>query len=281
MKIDGHVHITPPDIIENWKDYREEEYFYLMSNSPVNKFATAEDVIEELDRNGFQKAVVFGFGFKNMDLCRYVNDYVIESVNRYPDRLIGFMVVNPNSPEMKEEILRCHRAGLKGIGEIFPYGQDFNIRSREAMEELAGLAQELNLPIMIHTNEPVGHFYQGKTDTTPRPACEFAANFPDLKLIFAHWGGGTVFYELMPEIERANKNVYYDTAATPYLYRKEIYKLAEDIGIMDKIIFATDYPLIDIDVYTRDIEALDLRQESKDQLYGENILRFLDKKTLD
>ena len=78
MKIDVHVHITPPDLIKDWEQYSvKEPYFRMLSESPVNKFATAEQAVEALEADGFDMGVAFGFGFQDMGLCRYVNDYVI------------------------------------------------------------------------------------------------------------------------------------------------------------------------------------------------------------
>ena len=89
MKIDYHVHVTPPDIIKNWRKIAEKEpYFKLLSESPVNKFATAEEVVMELDNSNVDKAVIFGFAFKDMGLCRYVKYYATSSIKRFPNKLI-------------------------------------------------------------------------------------------------------------------------------------------------------------------------------------------------
>ncbi len=104
MKIDIHVHVTPPDIIRDWEKIAEKEpYFRLLSESPVNKFASAEDIAAAVDEDGFDRAVIFGFGFQDMGLCRYVNDYVIEKAREFPDKLIGFSAVLPQHPEVERE----------------------------------------------------------------------------------------------------------------------------------------------------------------------------------
>lgn len=264
MKIDVHVHVTPPDIIKNWEKIGEKEpYFRLLSESPVNKFATTEEVIQELDKSQVDKAVIFGFAFKDMGLCRYVNDYVADSLKKFPDKLIGFMVLDPTSNEAVREVDRCFDMDFKGVGEIFPYGQGFDITDVSQMSPLCNSCIEKDLAVMIHTNEPVGHHYSGKTDTTPVKASTFAKNFRDLKIIMAHWGGGLLFYELMPEIRKQNKNVYYDTAASPFLYDKNIYKVAKDIGIIDKVLFGSDYPLIPMTRYIDEVANSGL--DDKDQ----------------
>lgn len=271
MKIDFHVHVTPPDIIKDWKKIAEKElYFKLLSESPVNKFATVEDVVVELDNSKVDKAVIFGFAFKDMGLCRYVNDYVADAIKRYPDKLIGYMVLDPTSDEMEKEIDRCMYLGLKGVGELFPYGQEFDITDTKQMSSLCNYCIERDLPVMIHTNEAVGHYYSGKTNTTAVEASIFAQNYPDLKIILAHWGGGLLFYELMPEIRRQNKNVYYDTAASPFLYDKKIYKVAKEIGILDKVLFGSDYPLIPMKRYLKEIAISGLNDMEQALVCGEN-----------
>lgn len=271
MKIDFHVHVTPPDIIKDWKKIAEKElYFKLLSESPVNKFATVEDVVVELDNSKVDKAVIFGFAFKDMGLCRYVNDYVADAIKRYSNKLIGYMVLDPTSDKMEKEIDRCMYLGLKGVGELFPYGQEFDITDTKQMSSLCNYCIERDLPVMIHTNEAVGHYYSGKTNTTAVEASIFAQNYPDLKIILAHWGGGLLFYELMPEIRRQNKNVYYDTAASPFLYDKKIYKVAKEIGILDKVLFGSDYPLIPMKRYLKEIAISGLNDMEQALVCGEN-----------
>lgn len=276
LKIDFHVHVTPPDIIKDWKKIAEkEDYFKLLSESPVNKFATADDVAGELESSGVDKAVIFGFAFKDMGLCRYVNDYTAQAVKKYPEKLIGYMVAMPTATELEKEIDRCRAAGLKGVGELFPQGQGFDIADSKEMSNLANLCIERELPLIIHTNEPVGHYYAGKTNTTPEKAGAFAQNFRDIKVIFAHWGGGLMFYELMPEIKKQNQNVYYDTAASPLLYNKNIYKTAGDIEILHKVLFGSDFPLLPMKRYLKEISESGLSQEEQELVCGQNACRLL------
>ena len=94
-------------------------------------------------------------------------------------------------------------------------------------------------------------------------------------MIFAHWGGGLLFYELMPEIRKQNKNVYYDTAASPFLYDKKIYKVAKDIGVLDKVLFGSDYPLISMNRYIKEIADSGLSKSEQALVNGENAKALL------
>ncbi|MDR3161186.1 MAG: amidohydrolase [Spirochaetaceae bacterium] len=274
-KIDFHVHVTPPEISARYQRYGEQEpYFALMSANLRNRFATAEEVVAELDRTGFDRAVVFGFGFRDMGLCREVNDYVIARVREYPDRLIGYMALCPNHREAEREIDRCCRAGLRGIGELFPEGQGFRVEEAEETRRFAGACIERGLPVLVHTNEPVGHSYPGKTGVTLKQLDRFVENNPDLTIIFAHWGGGLLFYESMPEQREKYRNLYYDNAATVFLYDEGIYRAACALGLERKILFGSDFPLLSPARYLRGIERSGMSEAAAALLLGGNGARL-------
>jgi predicted TIM-barrel fold metal-dependent hydrolase len=278
MKIDCHVHITPPDIIANWEKYAEREpYFAMLCGSRNNKFATAEDVIAALEAEDslFERAVVFGFAFKDSGLCRYVNDYVIEKAAHHPGRLTGFISVSPNEKGTEREIERCFAAGLQGIGELYPDGQGFNISNENETRALTGACIERNIPLILHVNEPVGHDYAGKNNIPLKKIEQFVNNNRNLKIILAHWGGGLIFYETMSEIREKFKNVYYDTAAAPFLYDERIYSIAKTMGLCEKILFGSDFPLLKHSRYIAALEKSGLSDEDKRLILGENAKNLL------
>lgn len=279
MRIDCHVHLTPPDIIKNWKSLSDEEpYFDLLSNSSVNRFSDAEGIIEYLDKNNLDKAVIFGFAFEKGHNLRAANEYVIESVQKYPDRFIGFGVVNPLQKDIQDEINYCLDNGLVGFGELFPTGQKFDITDADLLKPLTDACTERGFPILIHANEPIGHYYPGKTNTTLNELLTFAENFPEQKVIYAHFGGGLLYYEFMPEIKKILTNSYYDTAASPYLYDPSVYNAIEAMGLSDKMIFGSDFPL-PCAVQTIDqIESSTLSSDSLNKIMGDNLEKLLMKR---
>ena len=255
--IDFHVHITPPEIAANWRKYAgQEPYLAMLAENPRYKTVCAEDVIAALDESQFDRAVIFGFGFKDTGLCRMVNDYVIEKVREFPQRLTGFIAVSPNDVGVEKEIDRCHSAGLKGIGEIFPGNRGFAIDNAEETRALTGACIERDLPLIVHTNEPVGHTYLGKNNVGLQQIERFIAHSKGLRVILAHWGGGLLYYEAMPELREQFRNVYYDTAATPFLYNAEIYHAALALGLGEKILFGSDFPLLPPSRYIPALQTL-------------------------
>ena len=211
-----------------------------------------------MDEDGVDRSVAMGIGWTDHGLARQSNDYIIEATRNYPDRIVGFCSVNPAWGEIAvREVERCAEAGLLGIGELHPDSQEFDIGDVNTMRPLLEVADDYGLIITAHTSEPVGHLYQGKGHTTPSVIMRFIENardYPNVKIICAHWGGGLPFYALMPEVKDVLQNVWFDTAASPFLYSPEVFSIAVDLVGADKILLGSDFPLIRFSRIRRQVE---------------------------
>lgn len=283
--IDAHVHVFPPEMVRDRSSLLERDpWFRTLYGSPAARMATAEEVVEAMDVDGVAAAVVFGFAFADQGLCRLMNDYVLEAVATFPGRLAGLCCVSPDRPGAVAELERCLDAGLRGCGELAPDGQGWGrsfssgaaergrgVGARAGMDAVAACLSERDLPLLVHSNEPVGHSYPGKGDFTPEDCLSLAAAYPDLTIVCAHMGGGLFLYELMPEVRRTLSRVYYDTSAVPYLYRPDVYRVAVSCTGPDKLLFGSDYPLLPARRYSDGLAALD--DEARAAVSGENARR--------
>jgi len=276
MIIDAHTHIFPKDVCANRENYFEGEApFQLLYDSPRSRLITAESLVQSMDESGVDKSVTFGFPWKKDAYFQKNNDDVIESVNKYPNRLIGFCCVDMYSSKAPKEVERCLDAGLSGVGELAFYQSGIGPEALKFLEPVMALCREKNVPVMIHTNEPVGHHYPGKTPNTLSQIYKLAKRFPDNKIILAHWGGGIFFYTLLKkEVKDTLKNIYYDTAASPFLYTPEIYQAAKNMAGLNKILLGTDYPLLSPDRYFRELESAGLSPQEKEKICGLNAARL-------
>lgn len=120
MIIDFHTHIFPSWLIRDRQKYVERDpLFNLLYSSPQAKLATAEDLIASMDSCGIDRSIILNIGWSSPELCRETNDYILESMTRYPNRLSGFFMVKLDSPDdALPEIERCTKAGCQGIGEV-------------------------------------------------------------------------------------------------------------------------------------------------------------------
>jgi predicted TIM-barrel fold metal-dependent hydrolase len=121
----------------------------------------------------------------------------------------------------------------------------------------------------------VGHFYPGKSDVPLRQIEQFIVNNQGLTVVLAHWGGGLLFYETMGEIREQFKNVHYDTAASPFLYDSRIYRAAKALGLCDKILFGSDFPLLPHSRYANALKESGLSDGEKQLILGGNAGRLL------
>lgn len=277
MIIDFHTHIFPA-FFRNERQalFSDEPAFETLYRSPQAKIVGAKELLRSMDEDEVHKSVIFGFPWENPENYRRHNDYVIESVERYPERFIGFCCFSPLSAWAPREAERCLNWGLSGVGELAVYGTGLSYRIVDALKEVMAVCLQFDVPFLLHTNEPVGHDYAGKTPMTLRQIYGLLKAFPINRIVLGHWGGGILFYGLMKkEVKEVFKNVWFDTAASPYLYSPEIYRIAGMAVGFDKILFGSDYPLLKPKRYFKELETAGLTARSMDMVKGLNAEKLL------
>jgi uncharacterized protein len=277
MIVDVHTHIFPPDVIrERDRFFTGEPEFQLLYGAPRAKMASTQDIIESMDRNGIDYSVVFGFPWKTRDFLLRHNEYVMEAAARYPSRLIPLAcldLLSHSSVQLAEQYLRD---GAAGLGELAVYGSTGDLAPAVANFSLvADLCRKTGRVLLVHANEPIGHSYPGKAPFGLDFYYSLAKAAAGTHLIFAHWGGGLLFYELLKkEAPEALSHVHYDTAASPFLYRPEIYRAASEIAGSGKILFGSDYPLISPGRYFDEMKKSALPDSMFNAICGENSARI-------
>lgn len=277
MVIDCHTHIFPPFIAQDRGPFLDSEpAFRLLYSSPGSRIASADALVEEMDRSGVDRAVAFGFPWTDTDLLRRHNDYVAEAAQRYSGRLLPFVCVDPKVSSAALEVERCLGEGMWGVGELAFYTEAFGPEMVEFIRPIASCCRSFQVPIMLHANEPVGHHYPGKAEISLKALYDLVKSFPDNRFILAHWGGGLLIYELLKkEAPAVLSRVAYDTAASPFLYDPAIYKVAMQIVGPGRILFGSDYPLIPPDRYLKEMEAAGLSAEELAWIKGKAAAHWL------
>lgn len=277
MIVDFHTHIFSPSIREHREEYiKRDSCFALLYANPKARLTTAEELIASMDEAGVDHSVALNIGWSSHELCVETNDYILEAAARYPDRLSGFCCVQPAEGEVAlMELERCIDAGARGLGEMRSDMQGFDPVNAAIMPPLVEIMAKHDMIFLTHSSEPAGHQYCGKGNITPGILYSFLARFPELKLVCAHWGGGLPFYALMPEVSRALNNVFYDTAATIFLYQPQIFSCVGSLVGSDKILFGSDYPLIAQERIISHIQSLEIPAEDKQRILGGNAAKLL------
>jgi len=277
MIIDFHTHVFPRFFRDNRPAlFADESAFKSLYESPDARLVGIEDLIQSMDSDKVERSVVFGFPWETAEHYRRNNDYILEAVQRYPDRITGFCCFSPEVSEGAKEAERCLKAGLSGVGELAVYGAGLSLRVIGALKEVMAVCRQYKVPALLHTNEPVGHNYAGKAPMTLGQIYRFLKAYPDNRIVLAHWGGGILFYALMKkEVKNVLKNVWFDTAASPYLYSFSMYKIAAATVGSDKILFGSDYPLLRPMRYFKDMELSGISVDVRAQICGSNAAGLL------
>lgn len=272
MIIDSHVHLLPGKVRKNRSRFcASDEAFGAVYCSEKAKLVSEEEIIAYLDRSEIDKAVVFGFPWENEDLVSENNDAVWSFHQRFPDRIIPFAVLSTGKRDAAlREAARTLNGGFSGLGELAMYHGGWNLDDFEALSPSLQLAQMKNAPVLIHINEPVGHHYPGKISVDFNGLLRIIHMHPEVNFILAHFGGGVFIYALMPEVSKILAHTYLDTAACPFLYDSRIFEVACRVLGPDKILFGSDYPLLPLSRYLKEMDKAGLDGPLREAILGAN-----------
>jgi len=276
MIVDVHTHIFPPEVIrERDRFFPGEPEFRSLYGSPQAKLASAEDLLQSMDRNAIDYSVAFGFPWRTKDFLLRHNDYVIESAAKAPTRLVPLACLDLLS-NFCIQLAERYLPGVAGFGELAIYSATEDLSAAMSnFSALADMCRKTGSVLLVHANEPIGHFYPGKAPFGVEFYYSLAKAAAETRLIFAHWGGGLLFYTLLKkDAPQTLANVYYDTAASPYLYRAEMYKAATEIAGSGKILFGSDYPLLSPQRYFEEMKQSGLSDSLLEEMKGNNAARL-------
>ena len=287
MIIDAHTHLFSPDVVADRARYTQRDSFFDdLYHNPKARIVGAAELIAAMDAAGVDQAVVAGWPWQSNDICIEQNTWLMQVARQYPTRLVALCTVQPKAGIAAiREFRRCIENGMVGAGELNADGQGFRLDD-DGLLNLARAAVELRAPMMLHTNEPVGHPYPGKGGLPLAAIYALVKQLPDLRLVLAHWGGGFPFYELMPEVRAAAHNVFYDTAASPLLYAPRVFRAVVNIVGADKVLFGSDFPLIlypkrqhepDMRPFLGEVRSVGFEAEELAKILGNNAWTVLGK----
>ena len=200
-----------------------------------------------------ERTIVFGGKARLSGL--WVDDqYVADYVRAHPQKLIGFLSVDPTQPGWERELREGHQElGLRGIKLLSMYA-GFQ-PDDERLNPLWAYATTHQLPVLLHTGTTF--ISQAPLECTlPRHLDQVAIRFPDVKIIMAHLGHP--YENECVAVIRKHPNVYADVSALHYrpfqLYHSLM--LVQEYGVWDKVLFGSDYPFTTVDASIHGLREL-------------------------
>lgn len=276
MVIDFHTHLFPDRVRGEREEFCDDAGFRALYADRRSRMASPEELLASMKECGVDVSVAMAFPWCGVERCLAHNRYLAGVSAASGGRIVAFGAVPACDPgAIDEAAAEMRQMGLRGIGEIALYARSSGNHNLY-LETLFDRAEKYNLALCLHVNEPVGHDYPGKC------AQDFTALYRMLEgwggppVVLSHWGGGMLFYELMPEVSQALAGVYYDTAASPFLYRNDVYRVAMDILGPDKVLFGSDFPLLSPSRYFTGVDSI-ADPEARSKVMGLNAARILGK----
>ena len=266
---------TPESVRKNYLENEEEASRFAQVGRTKNLIGyEPADFIARMDELGMSKALICAiitWSYRGQHPIEQTTvEEVVEVSNQYPERLHGLYGVNPMTvmagvAEL-ERAVREHR--FKGI-HIHPHGFDM-APDHAYYFPFYAKCQELGVPAVIS----MGHTLDIMPVENGRPVRidRAAIYFPDLAFVLTHTG--------WPWIEEAiamawkHPNVFLGTSAyAPKYWKPEMVKFINSHG-QDKVMWGTDFPLIDHAESLGQIDELGLRVISKAKLLHDNAARI-------
>ena len=198
---------------------------------------------------------------------------VADAVNRYPDRFYGLAGLDPtegmDGVRQLEQAVREH--GF--IGAHF-YPHWFELAPDHARwYPFYAKCVELDIPVQLQVGQSMIYDPAHRLRSVGRPITldAVACDFPELKLIGIHVG--IPWTEEMIAMAWKHPNVYIGTDAhAPAYWPPAFLQYINTFG-QDKVIFGTDFPVLDFGKTRQQIEALQLRPIPKRKMLRDNVLR--------
>lgn len=266
---------TPYGIRKNFLENEEEHSRFAQVGRARNFIAyEVPDFLARMDGLGIEKVMVCAIATWSVQQQRLLEhstvEEVVEVVSQVPTRLFGLFGVNVHE-RMKgvaafENAVREH--GFRGL-HIHPHGYGIPPSHAHYFPYYAK-AQELGVPVIVSMGNTLD--LMPLEPGRPIHLDPVALYFPDLAIVCTHTGWP--WTEEAIALAWKHPNVFLGTSAhAPKYWKPELVKFINSHG-QDKVLWGTDYPLIDHEESLEQVEALGLKERSKQKFLYENAMRL-------
>lgn len=281
MIIDFHVHLSRFEHEHPWVvEWIQENYSGDLA-ALMDEVLTPENIRSYLQANDVEWAV--GLAEVSPITTGWAgNDYVGQfcaRANALPDpesgpagRLLPFASINPFVVnDLAAELVHLVDAfDFRGI-KVYPVYHHHYVNDAR-MYPLYGKAQELGLPVLVHTGSSVFKGARIKYGD-PLHLDDVAIDFPDLNILMAH-SGRPFWYDQAFWMARQHENVYMEISGLPAKKLLDYFPRLEMIA--DKVVYGSDWPgNPDLSNNVQAVRDLPISEDSKQAILYDNAARIL------
>jgi uncharacterized protein len=274
--LDVHVHPNNDEAIRSGGEYLQWARTMFKSGSDEISI----EALAQLYRERHMMAILLGKDARtNTRLPAIPNDSIARAVKEHPDVFLGFGSVDPlrDIEWCVEEVERCRELGLCGL-KFQQTVQGF-FPNEPRFYPIYEAAQRLSLVCLFHmgttgiaAGAPGGLGLKLKY-ARPIYVDDVAADFPRLTIIGAHPGWPWTEELLAMAVHKGN--VYIDLSGwAPKYFPAPLVQYARSL-LQDKVLFGTDWPLISIERWEHEFQAIGFPEEIQRKVMLGNALRVL------
>jgi len=235
-----------------------------------------ERYIAKMDRAGIERSLLIAVRAGDIRMqgsAEIPYAQVAQYCRAFPDRFSGLAGVDPfrgmRGVAELEEAVRGH--GFVGA-HLYPHWFELPPDHAKYYPYYAKCC-ELGIPIMMQVGQNLVYNRARALPSVGRPICldRVAIDFPELRLIGIHIG--VPWTDEMIAMAWKHENVFIGADAyAPRYWPPQLVHYLDSYG-RDKVMFGTDWPVIDPERAMREIDELGLRPESRRSFMRDNAVR--------
>ncbi len=235
-----------------------------------------DDYLAKMDRAAIQRSLLIAVRAGDLNVkgsFEIPYERVHEICSAHPDRFSGLAGIDPfRGMQGLRDLERAVRElGFVGA-HLYPHWFGHAPDHAKYYPYYAKCC-ELDVPIMMQVGQSLIYSRDRRMTSVGRPICldQVACDFPELRLIGIHIG--VPWTDEMIAMAWKHENVFIGVDAhAPKHWPPQIVRYLSTYG-RHKVLFGTDWPVIDPERSVREIDALDIRPDAKRLLMRENALR--------
>jgi predicted TIM-barrel fold metal-dependent hydrolase len=275
--IDAVVNIRTAEALALQPDRRRFYVSKMRVKEETFDAVSLEGMLARMDASGIERSFLIAarVGVKHHPACYHVPyELVADAVQKYPDRFSGLAGVDPTEGMSGVRALE-HAVREYGFIGAHTYPHWYELSPDHARYyPFYAKCVELDIPIQMQVGQSMVYDPSYPRRSVGRPICidAVACDFPELKLVGIHVG--IPWTDEMIAMAWKHANVYIGTDAhRPSYWPESFIKYMNSYG-QDKVIFGTDFPVLDFERTRADFEAIALKPEARRKVLRDNALRL-------
>ena len=275
--IDAVVNIWTREALSHRPDWGDEFFVGKMNaENALMAGLSLEEIIEKMEQAGIEKAFLIAARAGRVGLpgCYHMPYSVVaDACAKYPERFYGLAGIDPfegmNGVREFEDAIK--NMGFVGA-HLYPHWYELAPDHAKYYPFYAKCC-ELNVPIQMQVGQSMVYSQEYRTKSVGQPIAldVVACDFPELKLIGIHVG--IPWHDEMISMAWKHDNIFIGCDAhRPKYWPKSFIHYLNSYG-QDKIIFGTDFPVLEFKKTIDDIDALGLKSEVRKKLLRDNVIR--------